>query len=442
LQPLYQAVAHGCQAGRYEAACRDVYRDRICRGTSGPHAFYSTHKLGAIGADLAAVGCFFVTPWATPAPDLGEVPLPWLLNEAATRLQALGRLTDAREPMRAGIDLYAEQQCISEAAVTAGNLSQLELTLGNVAAAEAAARQSVDFANAGDDVFEQIKQRTKLADALHQAGRADDARRLDEEAEAKQKARQGDYPLLHSVMSFRFCDLLLADAERAAGRVTLECGESSRPANRVPTRARAVRRSVKKEKESGDPGATGPHSKTLAEVEQRATQTLQWVTSSQWLLDIALDHLTLGRAALYGAILEGAARESTERWQSAATHLDAAVQGLRDASQLDELPHGLLTRAWLRRVQGKTDLARQDLDEAWQIAERSSMRLFMTDVHLARLRLFGRTDPYPWRTHSDGTPRTPHDDLTAARRLITDCGYHRRDAELTDLESHFRNQKT
>ena len=198
--------------------------------------------------------------------------------------------------------------------------------------------------------------------------------------------------------------------------------------NREP----AVLRSPKKDKKSGD---KSPHSKKLRDIEQRATQRLQWVTSTQWLLDIALDHLTLGRAALYGAILEGGAGQSTERWQTAVTHQDAAVHGLRDAGQLDHLPRGLLTRAWLRRVQGQPDLARQDLDEAWQIAERSSMRLFMADVHLSRLRLFGRTDPYPWRTHPDGTPRTPPDDLTAAHRLITDSGYHRRDAELADLSS-------
>ena len=33
LQPLYQAVAHGCLAGLHEQACVDVYRDRILRGT-------------------------------------------------------------------------------------------------------------------------------------------------------------------------------------------------------------------------------------------------------------------------------------------------------------------------------------------------------------------------------------------------------------------------
>ncbi len=36
-------------------------------------------------------------------------------------------------------------------------------------------------------------------------------------------------------------------------------------------------------------------------VEQQATQTLAWVSGQNWLLDEALDHLTLGRAALLRA---------------------------------------------------------------------------------------------------------------------------------------------
>jgi hypothetical protein len=46
LQPLYQAVVHGCLAGRAADTCEQVYRDRILRGTSGPYAFYSRKRLG------------------------------------------------------------------------------------------------------------------------------------------------------------------------------------------------------------------------------------------------------------------------------------------------------------------------------------------------------------------------------------------------------------
>ena len=38
-------------------------------------------------------------------------------------------------------------------------------------------------------------------------------------------------------------------------------------------------------------------------VTERATETLPIAERNAWLLDIALDHLTLGRAAVYGAIV-------------------------------------------------------------------------------------------------------------------------------------------
>jgi hypothetical protein len=65
LAPLYEAVTHGCLAGRHQEANHKVYDDRILRGT-GSDGFYSTQKLGAIGADLAAVAAFFDRSSAGP----------------------------------------------------------------------------------------------------------------------------------------------------------------------------------------------------------------------------------------------------------------------------------------------------------------------------------------------------------------------------------------
>ena len=82
---------------------------------------------------------------------------------------------------------------------------------------------------------------------------------------------------------------------------------------------------------------------------------------------------------------------------------------------MDDLPRGLLTRAWLQFLQGDESGARADLDEAWEIAERGSMRLHMADVQLTRARLFRDREA-----------------LEAAAELIRECGYHRRDGELED----------
>ena len=135
-------------------------------------------------------------------------------------------------------------------------------------------------------------------------------------------------------------------------------------------------------------------------------------TPNDPILDIALDHLTLGRAHIYRAILGGSAPDAAE------PEIDRAVDGLRRAGQIDELPKGLLTRAWLRSTQGRPDAARADLAEAEEIAERGPMPLHLADVHLYRARLF-----------HDRTA------LAEARRLVDQHGYGRRCEELEDLEA-------
>ena len=177
-------------------------------------------------------------------------------------------------------------------------------------------------------------------------------------------------------------------------------------------------------------------------VSQRAAQTLKWAEQNNLsLLTIALDHLTLGRAALYAAIIENSASEkSAIRTQHSA--LDQAVSGLRRAGQQDELPKALLTRAWLRHLSGArsyeqagSDSAQSDLDEAWDIATRGGMRLFQADINLYRARLFGTRNDERGKINEESYPwESPEADLAAAEKLINECGYHRRDEELADAK--------
>ena len=146
LEPLYQAVAHGCQAGLYQQACEALYHDRINRGTD-LGGFYSTKMLGALGADLGAVACFFAEPWRRPEPSLTEAASAWLLGATAFCLRALGRLTEALEPTRASMEMRVAQGQWNNAAIAANNLSELELTLGDIVAAVADATQSVEYAD-------------------------------------------------------------------------------------------------------------------------------------------------------------------------------------------------------------------------------------------------------------------------------------------------------
>jgi len=171
LQPLYQAVAHGCHSGMQQDALEGVYYDRIVRGKE----FYSTHKLGAFGSDLGAVACFFESLWSRVSPALTEVFQAWLLNLAALRLSALGRLAEALEPMRAGLEMNIKLEIWKQAARAASNLSELERTLGEVAGAVGYAEQSATYADRSGDAFQRMISRTTHADALQQAGRRAEA---------------------------------------------------------------------------------------------------------------------------------------------------------------------------------------------------------------------------------------------------------------------------
>jgi hypothetical protein len=439
LQPLYQAVAHGCQAGLQQEACEKVYRDRIQRGREA----YSTKKLGVVGADLGAVACFFEQPWLRISPTLTKPAQAWLLGEVSFSLRALGRLAEALEPIRTGLVMSVQQKNWEVAAVKASNLSELELTLGEVSRAVGEAEQSVTYADRSGDADWPRLSRTTHADALHQAGRRAEALARFREAEQMQANRQPHYPLLYSLQGFKYCDLLLAAPERAAWQK----GKSE----------------------------VGSRKSELIEacrvVSQRAAQTLKWAEQNRAaLLTTAIEHLTLGRATLYKAILEKSAdspppdlagpdsHQSRSRPAGpvanqpstglrlsepslAQSELDQAVAGHRRAAHNEFIVRCLLTRAWLRVLTGARtgpESAQSDLDEAWEIAARGPMRLHLADIHLTRARLFGGIRDegggmkYPWES--------PEADLAAAEELINACGYHRRDEELADAKQAILGQ--
>ena len=396
LQPLYQAVAHGCQAGLQEQVCNRVYVERILRGTD-TDGFYTTRKLGAVGADLGAVACFFDQPWCRLSWRLSGKDQAWLLNEAASRLRALGRLAEAVEPMLAGMELEASGKNWKNAAIVASNLSELGLTLGNVDEATTSGMKAVAFADRAEDVFQRAHRQARLADAIHQAGGRDEAQQIFEEAEALQTQSESGSLWLNSLSGFQYCALLLSQAERAVWQAVVHghvCAEG------LPHPA----------------GRTTPYTEVIARARRSLDRAGDEADVS--LLNIALDRLTLGRATLYQSILS-APNSGAEEFPigRAADHIGAAVNGLRQAGTMHHVPRGLLTRALLRHMQGDAEGAERDLDEAWEIAERGPMRLHMADVQLTRARLF--------RDRAT---------LAEARELIEQCGYHRRDEELADAE--------
>jgi tetratricopeptide (TPR) repeat protein len=366
MNPLYSAVIHGCQAGRYKEAYDEVYMRRITRGNED----FNSRKLGAYGSDLSVLSGFFEIPWSKPVDVLTEDDKAYVLNATGFCLRALGRLTESAELMKAGLEAIKARKDWKNAAIQASNFSELYLIMGEIDNAVDYARQSVDLADQSRDAFWRMAIRTTLADALHQSGILKEAEDTFKKAEEIQKKRQSRSPLLFSLWGVRYCDFLLGQGN-------------------------------------------------YGEVMERASQTQEYEKEGWYsLLDIALDHLSLGCAYMLKAQMENG------DFSKAVEYLDQAVNGLRQSRRPDVLPRGLLARASLRRIRMDFDDAKRDVDEAFAIADRGGMGLYLSDCHLEYARLYlvmGKKDE-------------AKANLTTAKDMITRIGYHRRDNEVQELE--------
>jgi len=407
LEPLYRAIAHGCRAGRHEEALVEVYRNRICRRRpDGQIEFYSFSKLGAVGSDLAAIAWFFDKPYEMPVAALTPPVRAWVLSQASFGLRAQGRLQEALPAMRSGLQMEEAVQDWRNAARAASNLSQTELLVGEIAAAVATAEKSVAHADRSGDGFQMLVNRATHANALHAAGQREKAEGLFAEAERRQRERQPEYPLLYSLQGYLYCDLL-------------------------PSQGRP------------------------AEARDRAAQTIEVARRNSWVLDVGLDTLTLGRAHLALALQHLVSARSFETARddarAAAARLAEAIEGLRASGANNHLPRGLLARAAFRRTVADWDGAARDLDEVEEIAEPGPMRLHFCDCALERARLaLARREafaPLNGLVAPSPPPPAPPDaaaaarlleearkELDAARKLIAECGYHRRDEELAEFD--------
>ena len=381
LLPLYQAIRHGCQAGRYHQALHQVYIGRILRG-SHLHGFFSTRQLGAASAELAALAAFFVRPFSEVTDQLPEEDRVFLCNQAGFYLSAIGRPRAALEPTRVGLGAAAAAGDWNNAAGIAGNLAELHLLLGNVGAALDVSETAVELADRSEDLFRRLTCRAIWAEVFHRGGNLADALALFKEAEALQTEWQSHLPMLYSVAGCRFCDVLLIPAERTAAA----WGRFS----------------------SAEYEACG-------EAERRLELMFSWLSDEDSLLDRGLVHLGRGRLRLFQAILSGHPELAAE-WAGA--DLEQAVALLEASGHRDFEAGGLLARAWLRAVGGDGDGAWSDLDAAHTIAFEGEMALYLTDIALYRGRLFA-------------IPAA----LREARERIEHYGFFRRLAELGDAEA-------
>jgi hypothetical protein len=406
LAPLYHAIAHGCRSGRHQEALDEVYLSRICRRyPNGDIEFYAGKKLGAVGSDLAAMSWFFDPPYETPVASLTPPGRAWVLNVASLSLRAQGRLLEALASTRAGLQMEEAGKDWRNASSSASNLSETELLVGDITSAAAAARKSVTLADRSGHAFNKILCRTTHGGALHAAGEWENAANQFVDAERREKER-GFASSLVSFQGYLYCDLLLSRGQAGEAR-------------------------------------------------GRAARALEVARKNKLVLDVAVSTLTLGRSdlalALAGPASNVSAEVAREDARTSGHRLYEGTQGLRASGRNDYLPCGLIARAAFRRTVGDWAGAGRDLDEAREIAELGPMRLHLCDIALERARLAlaqieafaplnGLVEPSPpLPSPPDAAAaaelrETARSELDIARKLIADCGYHRRDEELAELD--------
>lgn len=326
LQPLYQAVAHGCLAGLAQEAF-EVYHERIQRKS----LFFPGKQLGATSMDLSCIVSFFQQPWTTLRPGLSAKASMALFTRVAEYLILLGRLIEARQAMGA-----AHQFALANRPKKAINvlilLSELSISEGDLLAAKRYASQALLLSQEHHDTFHEVISCAAIAVAERGSGDLAAARAWFEEAETVQSQRTGGLGTLSSLQGYEYCEFLYDLASR-----------SNSP----------------EEKQ-----------KNLQDLESRARNCLKFGEDHN-------NQLIIGLAKLASSLVSPSSPQ-----------LESAVTTLRRTGDLRFLPRALTLHALALFERGARKEAATVLDEAQSLAERGPMPLLQADVHLCRARLF------------------------------------------------------
>lgn len=369
LQLLYQAVAHGCQAKRFNAAWK-TFEDRIQKGTK----FYSPRTHGTYGLCLETLRYFFTAPFDTITPLLKRPARAFVGSLCSVCLRALGRLDEALKTAKLGLSVAEEVKETKLAAFLSRDLGQSYFHRGDVDQAKQFSLKSIQLSQVlSDDPIEQYHCLSRHAEIMHAMANIAEAEAAYRKAEKAYLKAKPNARFLKGYPAFLYCDFLLDQGQ-------------------------------------------------FNDVKTRLAQSLQ--------------EPGLPRAVVEGLEELLRARLSEERQSNAhflqddLRHADRSMAKLRMASEEIQLMRGLLVRSRLRVLSNNctgSESAKSDLDEAWEIAERGPMPLFLADIHLHRARLFHAMNPYPWKS--------PQGDLAEARRLIKRHSYLRRMEELEAAEA-------
>ncbi|NGZ27679.1 MAG: TIR domain-containing protein [Magnetococcales bacterium] len=368
MEPLFRAIRHGCLAGEYEEALHKVYRDRIQRVDQ----YYSTRNLGTHSSDLSALSGFFPHGFdQMPVTGLSEQVRSWLVAQASFLLMSLGRLREAVGPRRVGMKMVEQLEHWTGAAISAQDLTDLLLSLGQLGEASRVAEQGIAFASRIEERGKNLVQRLYChafqGRVFHNLGRMAEAGRAFQQAEALQKRRQPSSPRLYSLAGTSYALFLLEQTD-----------------------------SQREREEIFDRGIT---------------------IGERFLKSRPMENA-------FGKLVTGLAMESLDCPTEGASQVQSAVADMRQASMYHYLPWLLLSLAGVLHRLGELEQAKTQLAQAMEIAERGEMVLYLAEGHL----LTGLIAVDEGRREE---ARAAHQQ---AKSMIEEMGYLRVQGELLLLE--------
>lgn len=394
LEPLFQAVAHGCLAGLHREVLAKVYMARIQRGEE----FHSFRRLGAFAAGIQAMACFFDHPWDRPAARLHKDEAASLTNNAGMALRATGRLLEAARCIDSATQQIVALKGWHGATTATINMAELTSQLGDLPTARTWSESSLQYAQRSGIPTDVENAKSTIAHVLHLMGDTVRPHVHFQEAESILFNNEPDAVFLYSLKGFNYGELLLNDAERLAWRSTLGLP--------LPSTASAI------------------EACNEVAVRARSVYTRRDKLSTYAVADRSYDQLLEARALLHLALLSGKPAPVLREL------VQSAVAGFRLSGRQDFMPIPLLTEAWALKASNSGPAQRTRalaaMNEAHDIAGHCGARLYKADIHLYRARLFFREEKYPWAS--------PEQDLAEARELIEQCKYWRRKEELADAE--------
>ena len=411
LAPLYQAITHGCQAGRHSEVLRKIFQLRIHR-----LAAYSWKVLGGAASDLVALSWFYSEPYSTVASELDESSQAWVFSATGLMLRSQGRLSESIEAHQRGLDM--EEKLASElvykglptvefskgefrvrkdrhvmwqnAAISASNLSEVQLIAGQVVAAVVSGEVSVLYAQRAHSKDYHVIHLTTLGEALFAKAEIEEAEKKFREAERL----LGDS--LGSLQGYRYMDFLLERAD-------------------------------------------------WEQVTKISSRMLQQSKLPQ---DVAVAMLAIARARMGNLASNTEGPDAKLLFEDVEKMLSGALENFYADAFMDRIALGFLVRSRFHRLCGEWGSALSDLAEAEELANSGPMRLHLVEIATERARVMlaqleGNAPlrhllPEEKRNIQSGGETTELKsaatrNLGIAHDIISETGYMRRNRDVTVL---------